>query len=57
MIIILFGTANVTVLFNLNAAVAILQSYFTLHNKVLVRHNPMRDLKPKTETEVFIDEL
>jgi hypothetical protein len=29
---------------------------FYLHNKVLVTHNPMRDLKPKSETEVFFDE-
>ncbi|MCA9357184.1 SulP family inorganic anion transporter [Candidatus Nomurabacteria bacterium] len=55
--IIILGTASVTVLFNLNAAVAIFTIIFYLHNKVLVRHNPMRDLKPKTETEVFIDEL
>lgn len=54
--IMIIGTTLVTVWFDLNAAVALFTVLFYLHNKVLVKHNPMRDLKPKVETETFAGE-
>jgi len=47
------GTAVITVLFDLNVAVAGFTIIFYLHNKVLNRKNPMRDLKPVLETDGF----
>jgi len=52
-IIVIAGTAAITVFINLNIAVAMFTILFYLHNKVLFRHNPMRDLLPEQETEAF----
>ena len=53
--IIILGTTLVTILWNLNAAVAIFTILFYLHNKWLFKNNPMRDLKPEIETEGIED--
>lgn len=54
--IVIVGTSLFTVFYDLNTAVAVFTILFYLHNKVLVKHNPMRDLKPVVETEAFGDE-
>ena len=51
------GTTLVTIFWNLNYAVLIFTVFFYVHNKWLSKKNPMRDLKPHTETEVTDDEL
>jgi SulP family sulfate permease len=51
--LMIFGTTAITVWFNLNIAVAGFTSLFYLHNKVVNRKNPMRDLKPELETDGF----
>jgi len=56
-IIFIIGTALITILWNLNYAVAIFTILFYLHNKLLNKKNPMRDLKPIAETESFADEI
>ena len=52
--IMILGTAGVTVVFDLNVAVAGFSALFYLHNRVLNRKNPMRDLTPELETDGFI---
>ena len=52
-LLMIAGTAMITVFINLNVAVAAFTLFFYLHNKVLFRHNPMRDLMPAEETEAF----
>ncbi|GAB4165911.1 MAG: hypothetical protein Tsb0017_22580 [Geothermobacteraceae bacterium] len=52
--LMIIGASAVTVLFDLNTAVAGFTLLFYLHNKVLNRKNPMRDLKPIEETEAFV---
>jgi len=52
-ILMITGTAALTVFINLNIAVALFTVFFYLHNKVLFRTNPMRDLLPDEETEAF----
>lgn len=54
---IILGTAVITVLWNLNAAVAFFTVLFYAHNFVFNKRNPMRDLKPVLETEPFGDEV
>lgn len=54
--LMIIGTTLVTVLFNLNIAVGVFTVLFYLHNLTLMKHNPMRDLKPVVETEGFSDE-
>lgn len=54
---VIAGTAVITVLWNLNAAVALFTLIFYLHNFLLNAKNPMRDLRPVTETEPFGDEV
>ncbi len=54
---VIVGTTLVTILFDLNLAVAIFTIFFYMHNKVFVKKNPMRDLKPVTETEGMADEM
>jgi SulP family sulfate permease len=54
--IMILGTSLFTVFFDLNFAVAVFTVLFYLHNNVFVKHNPMRDLNPVTETELFRDE-
>jgi len=51
--LIILGSAGVTVVFDLNTAVAGFTALFYLHNKVLNRKNPMRDLMTEAETDVF----
>lgn len=51
--LMILGTAGVTVLVNLNVAVAGFTALFFLHNKLLNRKNPMRDLQPEIETDGF----
>lgn len=53
-ILIIFGTALVTVFWNLNVAVASFTGLFYLHNLVLNPQNPINDLH--YETEGFSDE-
>lgn len=53
---IIAGSTLVTILWDLNAAVAIFTALFYLHNKVFWKKNPMRDLNPATETEGMHDE-
>lgn len=50
------GTALATVVVDLNIAVGGFTLLFYLHNFVFNRHNPMRDLVPEKETEVFYTE-
>ncbi len=50
------GTAVVTLVMDLNLAVGGFTLLFYLHNLVLNRENPMRDLVPEKETEVFYTE-
>ena len=52
-VLMIIGTSAVTVCFNLNIAVAGFTLLFYLHNRVLNRRNPMRDLKPELETDGF----
>lgn len=54
--IVIGGTTLITVLWNLNAAVAFFTAIFYAHNLVFNKGNPMRDLKPVLETEPFGDE-
>ena len=51
--LMILGTTLVTVMFDLNTAVVVFSLLFYLHNRVLNRRNPMRDLKPEIETESF----
>lgn len=55
--VVIFGTTLVTIFFDLNIAVGLFTLLFYFHNKFLCKHNPMRDLKPVTETESFSQEL
>lgn len=55
-ILIVIGTTLVTVIWDLNAAVGIFTALFYLHNRVLNRNNPMRDLRPPDESESFATE-
>lgn len=55
-LIMILGTPLVTVLWDLNIAVGLFTALFYVHNKLLVKTNPMRDLKP-VETEAFTDEV
>jgi SulP family sulfate permease len=50
------GTAAITVAIDLNAAVIGFTLLFYLHNKVFNRRNPMRDLIPEIETKAFISQ-
>ncbi len=50
-ILMIGGTAAITVFINLNIAVVAFTIFFYLHNKVLFTGNPMRDLIPEQETE------
>nr|WP_320050322.1 SulP family inorganic anion transporter [uncultured Desulfuromonas sp.] len=50
------GTAVVTLVMDLNLAVGGFTLVFYLHNFVFNRRNPMRDLVPEKETEVFYTE-
>lgn len=50
------GTSFVTVVWDLNIAVALFTAVFYIANRLLTRKNPMRDLKPKLETEGVGDE-
>ncbi len=52
-LLMILGTTGITALFDLNIAVAGFTLLFYLHNKVLNRGNPMRDLKPYEETAAF----
>ncbi|MEA3466491.1 MAG: SulP family inorganic anion transporter, partial [Thermodesulfobacteriota bacterium] len=52
-LLMIAGTASITVFINLNVAVAAFTLFFYLHNKILFHHNPMRDLTPTEETEAF----
>lgn len=52
-VMMILGTTAVTVWFNLNIAVAGFTLLFYLHNRLLNRKNPMRDLKPELETDGF----
>lgn len=53
-LIMILGTTLVTVLVDLNTAVILFSVLFYLHNRLLNRRNPMRDLKPDLETETFL---
>ena len=53
----ILGTTIVTVYFDLNMAVAAFTMIFYLHNQILLRKNPMRDLKPILETDSIMDEM
>ena len=52
-LLMILGTAGVTVGFDLNVAVGFFTVFFYFHNRVWKRHNPMRDLKPDLETDAF----
>lgn len=52
-LLMIIGSSAVTVLFDLNIAVAGFTLLFYLHNKLFNRSNPMRDLLPEVETEAF----
>lgn len=52
-ILMITGTAAVTVGMNLNVAVLAFTLFFYFHNKLLCPNNPMRDLNPDEETEAF----
>ncbi|ALC15557.1 sulfate transporter [Desulfuromonas soudanensis] len=49
--LLILGTAAVTIAWNLNVAVAGFTALFYLHNRLLCRGNPIRDLIPAAETE------
>jgi len=49
--LMILGTAVVTILYSLNVAVGGFTLLFYLHNRLLCRGNPIRDLLPATETE------
>ena len=51
--LMILGTAVTTLFFSLNLAVVLFTLLFFLHNKLLFKHNPMRDLKPSLETDGF----
>lgn len=53
---IIAGTAVVTVAWDLNLAVAAFTGVFYVHNFALNRKNPIRDLKPVIEAQLFTDE-
>lgn len=55
-LLIITGTALLTVFWDLNYAVLIFTVLFYFYNKVLFKNNPIRDLAPVTETEAFTDE-
>ncbi len=50
------GTTTLTVIWDLNKSVAIFTALFYIHNCVLNRKNPMRDLKAPAESELFATE-
>jgi len=50
------GTTLVTILFDLNIAVAVFTGLFYLYNRALNRSNPMHDFKIGIETEGFTDQ-
>ena len=52
-LLMILGTTAVTVWFDLNIAVFGFTLLFYLHNHLLNRKNPMRDLKPELETDAF----
>ncbi len=52
-LLMILGSALMTVIFDLNTAVAGFTVLFYLHNKVINKKNPMRDLIPEVETEAF----
>lgn len=52
-VLMIIGTASITVFVNLNVAVIAFTLFFYFHNKLFFRHNPMRDLMPVEETEAF----
>ncbi|MFP6584559.1 MAG: hypothetical protein VCD00_18650 [Candidatus Hydrogenedentota bacterium] len=52
-ILIVAGTTAVTVIWDLNLAVALFTAAFYIHNKLLNKENPMRDLKLHDESEAF----
>ncbi len=52
-LMMILGSAIITVLFDLNTAVAGFTILFYLHNKVFNRKNPMRDLVANVETDAF----
>jgi SulP family sulfate permease len=54
--LMILGTAGVTIVFDLNLAVGGFTLLFYLHNKLLCRGNPIRDLMPATETEALTGE-
>ncbi len=54
--IMITATAAITVIWDLNIAVAACTAGFYLHNLVLNRRNPMRDLKPLVESESLAGE-
>ena len=56
-IILIIGTSAMTILWNLNYAVGIFTILFYVHNKWLNKKNPLRDLRPVTETEEFGNEV
>lgn len=53
---VIVGTTLVTVAWDLNIAVFIFTGLFYLHNLVLNRRHPMRDLQPLEETAAFVRE-
>lgn len=55
-VLMIVGTAAVTVAVNLNMAVIGFTLLFYLHNRVFNRANPMRDLLPEIETKAFISQ-
>ncbi len=52
-LLMILGSAGITVMFDLNTAVIGFTSLFYLHNKVFNRNNPMRDLLTEAETDAF----
>jgi SulP family sulfate permease len=55
-ILMIAGTTLLTIFWDLNVAVGSFTLLFYLLNRVLLRANPMRDLKPVLETEGMGDE-
>lgn len=55
-LMMIVGTTLVTVIWDLNMAVAVFTVLFYVFNKLLMRRNPMRDLKPSLETEGITDQ-
>jgi SulP family sulfate permease len=51
--LMILGTTAITVWFDLNIAVGGFTLLFYLHNSLLNKKNPMRDLKPELETDGF----